>query len=73
MSTRFTKGQKVKHCLSGAGFTTDEPGVVLKVTKKGVWLDNGPGNDPSGPFDPVTGKMEELMPGWLAFIKEESP
>ena len=71
MTSRFKRGQQVKQSLSGAGFTTsDPPRPVLKVTKRGVWVDNGAGNDPSGPFDPVTGKMKEQMPGWLAFIEE---
>lgn len=65
----FRKGQKVDKCLTGAGFTTKEDAKVLKVNKKGVWLDNGPGNDPSGPFDAQTGLyLGASMDGWVLRI-----
>jgi hypothetical protein len=61
--TKFKKGGKVNIVLSGAGSVTREEGSVLKITKKGVWLDNGAGNDPSGPFDPTTGS--DLSDCWV--------
>lgn len=68
--SKFRKGQPVIKYLSGAGYTTEEDAVVLKVDKRGVWLDNGPGNDPSGPFDPKTGNaLENLMAGWRTYIE----
>lgn len=66
----FKKGDKVLKYLSGAGHVTHEEGVVSRVNKKGVWLDNGPGNDESGPFNPVTGVYaDNWMPGWSSYIK----
>jgi hypothetical protein len=47
----FRKGQAVKLEVHAAGLVTTEDAVVLRVDRKGVWLDNGPGNDPSGLFD----------------------
>ncbi len=52
---RFKKGQKVTIEVHVAGLVTTEDGVVLRVDRKGAWLDNGVGNDPSGPFDATTG------------------
>ena len=51
------KGQKVSVIVEGPfpGYKSVEDGTVLEVTKEGVWLDNGEGNDPSGPFDKKTG------------------
>lgn len=67
--SKFVKGAAVTHCLSGFGEISEEPARVLKVTKKGVWLDNGKGNDPDGPFDPVTGKsLAPSVPGFRAYI-----
>jgi hypothetical protein len=66
---KFSKGQKVDKSLTGAGFTTKEKAKVLKVDKKGVWLDNGSGNDPSGPFDAQTGLyLGASMAGWVSRI-----
>ena len=57
----WKRGQKVRRILSGAGTISAEVSVVLRVNKKGVWLDNGPGNEPSGPFDPTTGKKDGMF------------
>lgn len=66
----FKKGMKVDKYLSGAGVTTSEKATVLRVDKKGVWLNNGSGNDPSGPFCPISGKyLEWSLPGWESFIQ----
>lgn len=66
----FKKGQKVKRALTGAGYTTYEDGVILDVDEKGVWLDNGAGNDPAGPFHPETGEyLEYSMPGFSSKIE----
>lgn len=67
---KFKKGQAVIRYLTGAGVTTKEDAVVSKVTKAGVWLDNGSGNDPSGPFDPITGRSE---PGAFGFSSRIEP
>jgi hypothetical protein len=63
---RFKKGMKVIRFLSGGGQITQEDAVVLKVDKKGVWLDNGDGNDPSGPFidNGKTCSMEGVFGFW---------
>lgn len=52
----FRKGDKVVRILRGAGVESSEESEVLYVRKGEVWLDNGPGNDPSGPYNPATGK-----------------
>ena len=58
-SNTFKKGDEVMIAVNIAGIKTYEDSVVLKVTKKGVFLDNGAGNDPSGPYNPVTGLLED--------------
>lgn len=55
MKKRFKKGLLVTISVHAGGVVTEETGTVLMVNKQGVWLDNGYGNDPSGPYDPVTG------------------
>ena len=61
----FKKGQQVVQYLSGAGYVTEEICTVLEVTKGEVWLDNGDGNDPTGPFDATTGEYTEFcIPGF---------
>lgn len=47
----YKKGQPVVLETHGAGYVTEEESTVLHVRKGEVWLDNGPGNDPTGPFD----------------------
>ena len=59
---KFKPGMKVIAYLHGAGLVTKEEREVLKVNKKGVWLSNGKGNDPSGPF--VGGKMQGVFGFW---------
>jgi len=54
--SNFKKNQKVKLSVRVGGIVTSSNAKVLKVNKEGVWLDNGVGNDPSGPFDPITGE-----------------
>ena len=51
--------------ISVCGIKTVEECVVLRVDHDGIWLDNGPGNDPSGPYDPRTGQwtMNNVIPG----------
>jgi len=49
-------GDKVSIKVAGADLITYEEGDILSLDEKGVWLDNGPGNDPSGPYDPETGR-----------------
>lgn len=57
MSKKLKKGQVVTVALSGAGVVTREQRTILKVDKHGIWLDNGSGNDPTGPFDLATLRM----------------
>lgn len=47
------------------GITTEEERIVLRVDDDGIWLDNGPGNDPSGPYDTETGEWADnhVIPG----------
>lgn len=54
----FRRGQIVTVQVYGPGpLHSEEPGYkILKVDKRGVWLDNGDGNDPKGPYDPNTGE-----------------
>lgn len=55
-SGAFRKGDAIVTVLRGAGVATREAGVIACVRKGHAWVDNGPGNDLSGPYDPVTGK-----------------
>jgi len=52
----FKAKQQIKIRVSGAGCVSYEDGTVLRVRKGKMWLDNGQGNEPSGPFDAETGK-----------------
>lgn len=60
--TWIKKGMRVCAILRGAGTETAEIVTVLRVSKGQVWLDNGAGNDPSGPFDAKTGYQVEQSP-----------
>jgi hypothetical protein len=53
---KWKKGQKVVIEVHVGGIVTEEEGVVSEINKKGVYLDNGEGNDPNGPFDKNTGE-----------------
>jgi len=65
----FKKGEQVLLALAGAGYTSFDSFFIGKVNKDGVWLDNGPGNDPTGPFDPKTGEYKgDMMPGFVQKI-----
>jgi len=59
---KFKKGMKVVKILHGGGLVSYGEGIVLRVDKYGVWLDNGGGNDPSGPF--VNGIMQGVFGFW---------
>ena len=52
----FKKGMDVTESLIGVYGVSTTQGTVLRVDKKGAWIDNGVGNDPSGPFDINTGE-----------------
>jgi len=41
------------------GIETEEERTVLRVDDDGIWLDNGPGNRPSGPYDTGTGEWAD--------------
>ncbi len=60
--TTFKKNMQVRCVLHGAGVATEEVRTVEKVDKQGVWLSNGYGNDPSGPF--VKGRKEGCFGFW---------
>ena len=65
----FKKGDQVLLALTGAGYTSFDSFFVKKVDGDGVWLDNGPGNRPTGPFDAETGECKGyMMPGFTQKI-----
>ncbi len=43
-------GQKVKLECNCGGIKTYSKKVICEINYKGIYLDNGVGNDPSGPF-----------------------
>lgn len=70
----YKKNQLVRLLLSGAGEVTEERKVVSKVTKAGVFLDNGSWSSPSGPFDHNTGKyLGASVPGFSMRIEALVP
>jgi len=77
--SRFVKGQSVTisittpHPFGGPAITTHEEGVVLSVEGEHVLLDNGPGNDPSGPYSDATGERVDSLPGLHMSITEFDP
>lgn len=71
--SELRKGDNVAVVLSGAGAETSELGVILDVRDGEVWLDNGPGNDPTGPYDATTGRyLGDTMPGFSSRIEMPS-
>lgn len=58
---KFKKDQTVTLYVLIGGIVTKEDAVISRVGKEGVWLDNGPGNDESGPFDKKTGIREMFI------------
>lgn len=67
---RFKKGQRVVLETHGAGHVTEEDDHTVLWNRKGeVWLDNGPGNDPTGPFDQDGGYLGDLMFGFNFHIR----
>lgn len=75
----FHTGQKVSVALTtpnpfgGPAITTYEPSIVLSNESGQVWLDNGEGNDPSGPFDAKTGRRIESLVGCSMRLVEYEP
>jgi hypothetical protein len=61
--SKFAVGQTVVEELHAAGFVTTENKIVQSIEKGKVWLSNGRGNDPSGPFDAKTGWHEDTVFG----------
>lgn len=67
--SNFQEGQKVSIALTtpnpfgGPAITTYEPAIVLSNENGEVLIDNGEGNDPSGPFDSKTGNRIESLIG----------
>ena len=68
---RFKKGQKVRLLTHGYGLVSEEEETVLDVTNYAVWLDNGIGNDPTGPFCLESGHYKgATQPGFTMVIEE---
>lgn len=65
MKQQFAPGAMVRLTLRGPGdLQSSEERPVLRVDEDGgVWLDNGKGNDPTGPF--VDGKMPPVFGTYL--------
>ena len=63
----FKKGDKVMVYVHYIVVIPSGIKTVLRVDKHGVWLDNGYGNDPSGPF--VNGR-HDLPPLGYQTIKK---
>lgn len=57
MGRHFVKGEQVTISVHAAGIVTNECEIktILKVDDAGVWIDNGSGNSPSGPYDEISG------------------
>ena len=71
---KFQKGQTVWIELHGAGTVSHQKEQVGEVKDGEVWIDNGPGNDPTGPFDTVTGNyLGDTFPGFSQKIVSERP
>ncbi len=80
----FNRGDKVWKVLAGpplggtgepltSGRGDGKPSVVCRVTPKSCWLDNGPGNDESGPFDRMSGAYGGPgVPGYRMWIEKVS-
>jgi hypothetical protein len=67
MTIKLRKGDTVKLILKGFGEETFETKIVCKVSgRKGeFWLDNGVGNDPTGPFSLKTFRyLGNSIPGF---------
>ena len=52
-------GDRVKIEVSAGGVSTFHVAQVSKINGKGIYLDNGEGNDETGPFD---SKKLDLIP-----------
>lgn len=50
------EAERVRLIITIRGIRTAETKTVLRTDEEGVWLDNGYGNDPDGPYDPESGK-----------------
>lgn len=68
----FKKGQTVWIAIHGAGVVSYEEGVVGDIRKGKIWLDNGPGNKPGGPYDAITGKCQGDF-GFVMKLHSEKP
>ena len=71
----FDKGQVVRLLTRAYGITSEEEEKILKVTDHQVWLDNGIGNDPTGPFCEETGHYKgDTFPGFsLRITSKQDP
>ena len=74
MTKPIKKGDMVMLVLIGFGAVTREgPMPVLRVDKRGIWVSNGSGNDPYGPYDPRTLTARDGVPGFTAKIERAHP
>ncbi len=67
---KFKKGMKVRCVLHGAGVVSEEERIIEFIDKSGVWLSNGCGNRPSGPF--VNGRKEGVYGFWEEIFPVET-
>lgn len=66
---RFRKGQKVFWKMIGAcGIYASENARVSRIDEGGVWLSNGPGRKPSGPFSARTGRRLSMKGSMVQII-----
>ncbi|MBC8737127.1 hypothetical protein F6X40_09940 [Paraburkholderia sp. UCT31] len=72
--SKFKPEMHVKKTLFGRGEPTTAYGIVLRVDEEGVWLDNGAGLRPAGPYHPETGvEITPPIPGMHQEIKPYKP
>lgn len=50
MNTEFKIGQEIKLACDCAGLVTYSKKKICEINDKGIYIDNGEGNKPSGPF-----------------------
>ncbi len=70
---KFHKGQMVLWRLVGACGTYAQKEARVSRVDKGVWLSNGRGKKPSGPFSPRTGRRRKRKSSLLQIISPLVP
>jgi hypothetical protein len=74
-TVKWKKGMKVQLEVRVCGISTYQDEKISRVTKKGVYVDNGEGNDESGPFDLKTGRhilIDEVGLGFQRITPKKS-